>query len=281
MKSVVTGANGYLASNLVRHLLARGDSVTAVMSQNDDRLRLLSQNPNLTVLHSSCLEEAVSDAKEVYHLAGFFSTKSDPQTVRSLAASNLLLTMDLYAAVENFAPDAHVVAASSFSQLDRTGQIAPDSYYSGLKALVELGTPALKDRLSFLRVSDTYGPNDSRVKVHNLCASAMKRGETFQFQSPADTQLALTHVDDVANAFMYLENSRIPGAFNLLNDELRVTLGEIGCVLQNGTEGSVRFPNTKAAPSRIPFGIDLIPGWLPTLKAGDNLSRVLLEGYTR
>lgn len=281
MKSVVTGANGYLASNLVRHLLARGDSVVAIVNEKTDRIPDRSTTNDITVLRSDCMEDAVRDAKEVYHMAGFFSTKSDPQTVRSLVASNLLLTVDLYAAVENFAPDAHVIAASSFSQLDSEGRIAPDSYYAGMKALVELGTPALEDRLTFLRVSDTYGPNDPRTKVHNLCARTVAKGETFQFQSPANTQIALTHVDDVADAFMYLENSRVPGAFNLLNSELKITLGEIGDILQKSASGEVRFPHDTAAPSQIPFGVDLIPGWHPKYKAEDNLPRILAEGHGR
>lgn len=283
MRTVVTGANGYLASNLVEKLAQRGDEVSAVINNNSFRVGALARKypSQISIYESGDLNEAVRDAKEVYHLAGFFTTGRFSAQIHQLAKSNLLSTISLYEAIEECAPDAHTVLASSFSQLDLEGNNKADTYYSGMKALVELGTPELDGRLSFLRVSDTFGPNDSRKKVHNICAEQVMRGEIFEFKSSANTQLALTHTDDVADAFMFLCNSRLPGPFNLLNEELRITLAEIGDALQQGTKGSVRFPNTGAGSTQIPFGVDLIPGWGPTRRPHDHLHSALILGHSQ
>lgn len=283
MKVTVTGANGYLASNLVAKLAREGNDIAAVVNRNSDRVDALKRkHPGLiTTYHSSELSEAVLDAKVIYHLAGVFTVSCETDQVRKMIESNLMLTLDLYDAAERFAPDAHVVLASSFSQLDSDGVNRESTYYSGMKALVELGTPALENRLAFLRVSDTFGPGDTRTKVHNLCASKMLAGEVFEFRSPGSTELALAHVDDVAEAFMFLGTSRIAGRFNLLNEELRITLAEVASLLQSGGEGSVTFPREDSFPVEIPFGVDLIPFWTPTRTPQAHLHDALILGRTQ
>lgn len=276
MKIVVTGANGFLASHLTESLLIEGNNVSALVRTNSDRVEDLALKYPGQLTITTDLREAVTDAKEIYHLAGFFSTRSDSSTVSKLVDQNLLATLRLYEAIEEFAPDAHTVLASSFSQLSSTGECVPDSYYSGLKALVELGTPALQDRLSFLRVSDTYGPNDSRPKVHNICLKALQTEGSFTFKSPADKELALTHVDDVASAFIFLCRSRIPRAFNLLNSELKITLGQLAENLQQGAGGSVGFTQGNSI-NTIPFDTNKIPGWSPQHDAKTDLFATLTE----
>ena len=71
---------------------------------------------------------------------------------------------------------------------------------------------------------------------------------------------------------------RIAGIFNLLNEELRITLAEIGDILQSGTKGSVTFPQGEATPTDVPFGVDLIPHWTPSRKPQTHLHDALILG---
>lgn len=265
MKAVVTGANGYLGSHLVRRLLQSGRTVSAVIHHSDDHLSsvMRTHREQLTIYRHDDLDDAVEDSKEIYHLAGYFSTKDDPETVANLMLSNLLFTTELYAAVERSAPDAHVVCASTFSQLDKRGHVAPDSYYSGMKALAEFGNSSINDRLSFLRLSDTFGPNDWRPKVHNILARELKDKRHFAFRSPAKTELVLTHVDDVASAFIHMCELRESMTCNLLYPENAVTLREVANIFTDELGGSVEFPE-EDTESAIPIGVDLIPNWSPS-----------------
>lgn len=276
MKAVVTGSNGYLGSHLVKKLLQEGRTVSAVIHHSDDHLSdaMRLHRDQLTIYRHDDLDAAVEDAKEVYHLAGYFSTQDDPETVAKLMLSNLLFTTELYAAIDRSAPDAHVVCASTFSQLDKEGRIAPDSYYSGMKALVELGSSNINDRLSFLRLSDTFGPRDWRPKVHNILARELEAKGHFAFRSPAETKLVLTHVDDVALAFIHMCMLRESQTYNLLYPENALTLGEVSRVFTDQLGGSVEFPEA-SAESAIPIGVDLIPNWSPTRDPRHTLLDVL------
>lgn len=278
MKSVVTGANGYLGSNLTEHLLLAGRTVSAVIHHSDDHLSGLMKRhkDRLTIYRHDDLDEAVKDTKEAYHLAGYFSTKDDAETIANLMLSNLLFTTEFYAAVERSAPDAHVVCASTFSQLDKTGRISPDSYYSGMKALAELGNSNINDRLSFLRLSDTFGPGDWRPKVHNILARELKEKGHFAFRSPAETELVLTHTDDVASAFMHMAELREPQIYNLLYPENVMTLREVSEMFTGALGGSAEFPES-SHESAIPIGVDLIPTWSPSRDPRQTLLDVLQD----
>jgi dihydroflavonol-4-reductase len=77
MRAMVTGASGHVGANLVRALLAHGDSVRALVHR--DR-RALSGLPIETVDGDVCdvasLERAFAGAEVVYHVAGYISIVS-------------------------------------------------------------------------------------------------------------------------------------------------------------------------------------------------------------
>ena len=77
MKAAVTGASGHVGANLIRVLLARGDSVRALVHR--DR-RALSGLPIETAMGDvrdpASLEQAFAGAEVVYHAAGYISLVS-------------------------------------------------------------------------------------------------------------------------------------------------------------------------------------------------------------
>ena len=70
MKALVTGANGFLGSHLVRELAASGYEVTAMTRRRDDALvgqRITSVNGDIRNIES--IEEACRDQEVVFHVA--------------------------------------------------------------------------------------------------------------------------------------------------------------------------------------------------------------------
>src|SRR3954463_12839176 len=77
MLSLVTGANGFIGAQLVRHLLERGDQVR-ILVRKSSNLRLLegvkTEVVEGDVTDASSLGRAVDGADVVYHLAGIRRT---------------------------------------------------------------------------------------------------------------------------------------------------------------------------------------------------------------
>jgi len=86
MTVVVTGASGHIGANLVRELLARGDSVRVLAHRTTRAFEGLDvEVADGDVLHPASVRDAVAGADLVYHLAAVISITGDPKgTVRAV-----------------------------------------------------------------------------------------------------------------------------------------------------------------------------------------------------
>ncbi|MEL7240747.1 MAG: NAD-dependent epimerase/dehydratase family protein [Cyanobacteria bacterium J06643_5] len=74
MKALVTGANGFTGSHLVKALLQRGDSVVGLVRQTSDLTRLEGTGVELVkgdITDRKALREAMKDVDTVFHTAAF------------------------------------------------------------------------------------------------------------------------------------------------------------------------------------------------------------------
>ncbi|MFV8755660.1 NAD-dependent epimerase/dehydratase family protein [Nannocystaceae bacterium ST9] len=79
MSVVVTGASGHLGANLVRELIARGESVRALVHRSSASLAALGvEQVAGSVTEPAGLPAAFAGATRVYHLAGVISLDGDP-----------------------------------------------------------------------------------------------------------------------------------------------------------------------------------------------------------
>lgn len=79
MPVVVTGASGHVGANLVRELVARGESVRALVHRSSASLAALGvEQVAGSVTDPASLASAFTGATRVYHLAGVISLEGDP-----------------------------------------------------------------------------------------------------------------------------------------------------------------------------------------------------------
>jgi UDP-glucose 4-epimerase len=107
VRAVVTGGAGFIGSNLVDALLARGDEVTVVDNFASGKRENLS--PEATLLEHDIREPFSADADVVFHLAAQADVQTSMKRPGYDAAVNVVGTVNVLQA----APGAQVVFASS------------------------------------------------------------------------------------------------------------------------------------------------------------------------
>lgn len=241
MKYVLTGANGYIGSQAADKLLGEGHELALVVREGSAHPHLdqvLARHSQAAYhLHGydgspESLVPAFEDADRVVHLAALYKTASDPATVAELVQSNIKFAADIFSVVAQHSPKARVVTTSTFSSFAEDGTYAPATVYAATKSAVETLAPAFGIDVTFLRLSDTYGPGDWRVKVHNLIRNAAAEGRAFEMRSPSYQTINLTHVADVLGAFdrvfeLPTSSHGVVRFYDLYYPENQVTLGEL------------------------------------------------------
>jgi len=209
-RALITGATGYIGSNLVRHLVKQGWDVHIITRPNSD-LKVLDTILNRITVHrhdgtSSGMVKVMADAKPeiVFHLASLFLAQHKTEDIESLISSNLLFSTQL---VEAMAVNGvrYLVNTGTSWQHYNNEDYNPVNLYAATKQAFEdilayyIDAHGLK--ATTLALFDTYGPNDPRAKLIALLWKTAKSQQPLSM-SPGEQLIDLVHVDDVMRAYI-------------------------------------------------------------------------------
>jgi UDP-2-acetamido-2,6-beta-L-arabino-hexul-4-ose reductase len=213
MKVLVTGANGFVGSNLRQHLAERQDIEIVVFNRADD---------------PATLRERVGMSDIVFHLAGV----NRPQDPQEFVAGNAGLTAELANALREVAQEdgriVPVVYASSIqAALDNPYGQSKRAAEESLLALAVHGIP-----VSVFRLPNVFGkwcrPNYNSA-VATFCHN-IARDLPIQIANPA-APVTLVYIDDVVDAFLRVMDGtpaqRDDAGFALVAPQYETTVGEL------------------------------------------------------
>lgn len=270
---LITGVSGYLGSNMARTLSEQGHIVHGIVRLGSTLSAEVAQYVEKTFEYngeSYC--NSLSDWYEnpipwreydgVFHLAALYSTKQDPETEYDLIISNIKFTADLIAAVNERSPRTPIVGASTFSAYNRDNTIARNNLYSYTKLMAENLGFTFGTRTSWITMSDTYGPNDERGKIHNLLLDSKVK----ELHSPGTQLMVLNHIQDVVDAFIHVMGkmevdtiaSKTYTKYDLMYSENEISLDELIDVL--GADAKCLGLKEEI---EIPTGFHKIPDFTP------------------
>lgn len=207
MRTLVTGANGFVGSHLVRHLLNGGHSVRAMVRRSSNLELLADTNPEYVyadVTDDAGLDEAVAGVDVVFHVAGVIAALTDDGFDRV----NLGGTQKLFAAVQRTNPDlgrfvftssmAAAGPAPAHAPRKPDDEPAPTSAYGRSKLRAEnwLRQNAGDVRYTIVRPPVVYGSGDAATLDLYV---ASRRGVAARMAGP-DRPLSFVHVRDLVAA---------------------------------------------------------------------------------
>ena len=308
MKSLVTGAAGFVGRHLTRHLNARGDEVSAIVHPSDHYQGMVLDGvrniESADLLDDRALMGALAliEPDEIYHLAAFSNPESSLQYVRQTLETNIIGTQNLLEAARRGGRTPRILLIGSAQQYGKVSEDEqpiseeraqkPLTPYSVSKASQELlgqryflseGLPVY-----WTRSFNHTGPGQADAYV---CSSfARQVAEVERGQRAPEIEVGnlaarrdFTDVRDVARAYTAIVDKGQPGrAYNVCRGEA-VSIQE---VLDTLIELSTADVEVRVDPKRyhaldapLVYGdvtrLREDTGWTPKFSLKDTLSDLL------
>lgn len=290
--ALVTGATGYIGSQLVRqlastgwtvHVITRPGSSTALLDDVRKDLTFHLYDGSMASL-STCLNRSKPDI--VFHLASLFLSQHTPEDIHPLIDSNILFSTQLTEAMIQQGAMRLVNTGTSWQHYhDQPAQ--PVNLYAATKQAFEtildyyLATSGLQ--VVNLLLFDTYGPGDPRPKLLNLLAKIARSGEILPM-SPGEQLLDIVYIDDVIAAFL-VAAERLLAASGEKCESFAVSAGHhislrdfVATVARTtGWELNIEWGGRPYRPREVmtPWSTgESLPGWRPNVSLEEGLRRI-------
>lgn len=208
-KIVITGATGFVGSNLTTFFLNKNYEVYLIVRPNSDLSNLDIKNIKLKIFkYENNLNDLIFFFKEVnpectFHLASQFIADHQPSEIDSLVASNISFGLHLLEAMKEAQVKILINTGTSWQHY-KNEDYNPVCLYAATKqafeGLIEYYVKAEDFKVITLKLFDTYGESDTRPKLINL----LNQFSTLQTElklSPGEQTINLVHISDVCSAF--------------------------------------------------------------------------------
>ncbi len=269
MKVLVTGAAGFIGSQLSRLLLARGDEVTALLLPGEPRTRLADLAPlDVVELDLAARDHAALDSvlervrpERLFHLAWYAHPRdylSSTENLRSLDATVRLAERAFAAGCGKLVGVGTCLEyARAHEPVVESAPTEPRSLYASAKLAAWLVVRALAERsgkeAAWARVFHLYGPGEHPARLVPTVLAALRAGQPIDVTAGEQMRDYL-HVSDVASGIAALAAPGGNGVFNICAGAPR-PLRDVLEVLGRLTAGAelLRFGQRAYAPDEVMY----------------------------
>lgn len=263
MKTLLTGASGFVGSAVLRKLLAAGHDVRALVRSHSDRRNLHGLAVEIIegdLADPASLRRAVAGCKALFHVAADYRLWiPDPATMYKINVEGTanLLRLAAAAGAEKIVYTSSVAAlglTADGSPANEETPVRPDrivghykrSKYTAEQTVLQLITTEHLP-VTIVNPSTPVGPRDIKpTPTGRLIVDTLNR----RMPAYVDTGLNIVHVDDVAAGHLLAYETGVIGERYILGGEdmtLKMILEEI-CSIANLRPPTIRLPHNLVLP---------------------------------
>lgn len=214
MKYILTGATGYIGSNLARKLVEEGNDVNVIIREKSslELIEDIKSRINIFVYNSK-IESLISlfkkvEADVVIHLASLFISEHKSLEVNKLIESNIKFSTEILEAMKESSTKCIINTGTSWQHFENDSY-NPVCLYAATKeafeSIIEYYAQSHNIKCITLELFDSYGPNDNRPKLLNLLERFSKE-ESVLSLSPGEQILDLVHISDIVEGYLVAIN---------------------------------------------------------------------------
>ncbi len=210
VKIFVTGATGFIGSNLVRGLIKNNYKVYALIRKNSKTTLIDDIKDKIEIFeYDGDINNLVEYFKEikpdvVIHLASLFLSKHNTEDIENLIKSNILFgTQILEAMIKS--DTKNIINTSTSWQHYNNEQYNPVCLYAATKQafedILKFYVEAYKITAVNLTIFDSYGAFDIRNKIIKKLYEILHTGETLNM-SGGEQFIDLIYIKDIVEAYL-------------------------------------------------------------------------------
>lgn len=266
MKIVVTGAAGFIGSNLVKELASQNHKVTCIDALIDttyprdiklSRWVELKKIPNLALIEKDLregnLESYIEDAEVILNLAAMPGlhdswTNFDLYESCNITATHRLL--DAHLRLKSKAKLIHISTSSVYGKIATVGESGPTlpySPYGVTKLAAENLIRAFADNTSLdfniLRYFSVYGPGQRPDMAYSKFISAIYNNEVINIYGDGAQSRTNTYISDCINATLMIIKNGVSNAIYNVSGFEEVNLLKVISILEEiiGSKARINF----------------------------------------
>lgn len=293
MKVLLTGATGFIGSQLALRLVAQGHELAIVVRPQSKLDTLTAAVPRIQVhvydgSYASLLKALQAAQPEVViHVASLFLAQHEPEDVARLIYSNLNFPTQVLQAMSDLGIKRFINTGTSWQHYQNEAY-NPVNLYAATKqafeALLAYYVEAQGFKAITLKLFDTYGPGDARPKLFSLLRKIARTGETLRM-SPGEQLLDLVYIDDVLDAYL-LAMARLPEVMKAesyaVSNSARLSLRELVRIYGEAVGRTVNvewggLPYRPREVLELWAGQEVVPGWQARVKLADGMVRMEMD----
>lgn len=254
MKTLITGANGFIGKRLYKETKARGLDVVGISKSGREGgagIKLVD------ITKKGDVDDLFFESKFdlVFHLAAYIPKNQDKLSVDEICKCfdvNTLGTINLLEAgvkygVRRFvyASSASVYSAEPKKFPVTEEDVGPRNFYGESKLLAELYVVkyARENGFSYscLRYSSVYGPGQKRPSVVPLFIDAARAGGVLKVFGSGNRSQDFVFVDDVVDATLLAGQSETSGVYNIGSGEETTMIELAETIVSIVGKGTIEF----------------------------------------
>jgi len=227
--SLVTGGGGFIGSNMIRFLLAKGQKVRVLDNfETGKRENLAEVSRDIELIEGdirdmSVVKRAVEGAEVVYHLAALGSvprSMKDPAMAHDVNVNGtfnvLMAARDAKVRRVVFASSSSVYGQSPVLPQHENLPLAPISPYGATKAIAEIYFRGFYETYGFqsvcLRYYNVFGPRQDPTSQYAaaipLFVSALMRNQSPKIFDDGEQSRGFTYIENVMQANWLAANAK-------------------------------------------------------------------------